>query len=61
VLVDQRIDQFTPVTLEDGEGSFLVRAHQPRLSDDIGAEDRRQPPLYSFLRQSLAPRVGTRG
>jgi hypothetical protein len=58
---DQRIDQFTPVALENGEGFFLVRAHQPRISDDIGAKDRRQPPLYPFLRQSLAPREEKRG
>jgi hypothetical protein len=56
VLVDQRIDQFTPVALENGEGSLLIRAHQPRISDDIGTEDRRQPPLYPFPGQSLAPR-----
>src|SRR5215471_10223232 len=52
VLVDQRIDQFTPMALENGERLFLVRAHQPRIFDDIGAEDRRQPPLYAFLHQS---------
>jgi hypothetical protein len=56
VLVDQRIDQFTPMALENGERPFLVRAHQPRIADDIGAEDRRQPPLYPFLRHARAPR-----
>jgi hypothetical protein len=56
VLVDQRIDQFSSVALESGERSFLINAHQPRISDDIGAEDRRQPPLYPSLRQSSAPR-----
>jgi hypothetical protein len=44
------------VALENGEGSFLVGTHQPRISDDIGAEDRRQPPLYPFLRHAPAPR-----
>src|SRR5215813_10043692 len=39
VLVDQRIDQLTPVSLEKGEGFFLVRSHQPRIADDIGAQD----------------------
>ena len=58
VLVDQRIDQFTPMALEDGERPFLVRAHQPRIPDDIGAEDRRQPPLYPFLHQSPPPLTG---
>src|SRR6516165_8993255 len=52
VLIDQRVDQFTPVRLESGERLFLVRPHQPRIFDDIGAEDRRQPPLNPFLRQS---------
>jgi hypothetical protein len=56
VLVDQRIDQFTPMSLENGKGLFLVRAHQPRIADDIRAQDRRQPPLYPFLRHPPAPR-----
>jgi hypothetical protein len=56
VLADQRIDQFTPMALENGEGSFLVGTHQPRISHDIGAKDRRQPPFYPFPGQSLAPR-----
>ncbi len=40
VLIDQRIDQFTPMTFENGERLLLVRPHQPRIFDDIGAEDR---------------------
>ena len=56
VLVDHRIDQFALVSLENSEGFFLVRAHQPRIADDIGAQDRRQPPLYPFLRHRPAPR-----
>ena len=59
VLVDQRVDQFAPMALQSGERLFLVRPHQPRIFDDIGAEDRRQPPLYPFLLHAPAPRVGT--
>ena len=41
VLGDQRIDEFAPIAFENNEGSFLVRAHQPRIPGDVGAEDGR--------------------
>ena len=56
VLGDQWIDEFAAIAFEQGEGSLLVRAHQPRLSDNVGAEDRRKPPFYPFLCHSPAPR-----
>ena len=61
VLGDQWIDQFAPIAFEGGEGSFFVRAHQPRISGDVGAEDRRQPPLYPFLSHCAVPREATQG
>src|SRR5262249_41873124 len=56
VLGNQRIDEFAAIAFEKGEGSLLVRAHQPRISDNIGAEDRRKPPFYPLFGQSPAPR-----
>ena len=55
VLGDQRIDQLAPIAFENGEGSFLVCAHQPRIAGDIGAEDRRQPPLDAFFHHDVLP------
>jgi hypothetical protein len=52
VLVDQRVDQFAPMALQCDERLLLVRPHQSRIFDDIGAEDRRQPPLYPFFRHA---------
>jgi hypothetical protein len=56
MLGDQRIDQFTPIAFEGGQGSLFVGPHQPRISGDIGAEDRGQPPLYRFLSHRTVPR-----
>jgi hypothetical protein len=55
VLGDQRIDQFAPIAFESGEGSLLVRSHQPRIAGDIGTEDCRQPPLDAFFRHDALP------
>ena len=60
VLSDQRIDEFAPIAFQGGEGPFFVRTHQPRISGDIGAEDRRQPPLYPFSHGPF-PREDTQG
>src|SRR6516164_7790983 len=46
------------MALENSERLFLVRTHQSRIFDDISAEDRRQPSLYPFLRQSPPPLSG---
>jgi hypothetical protein len=61
MLVDHGVNQFAPVALQNGERLFLVRTHQPRIFDHIGAEDRRQPPLYPFLRHASAPRLAPSG
>jgi hypothetical protein len=54
VLGDQWIDELAPIAFEKGEGSFLVRAHQPRISGNVGAEDCRQPPLNAFFRHDAS-------
>src|SRR4029077_1439418 len=40
VLSDLRINELTAQRLEAFERTFLVRPHQPRISRDIGGEDR---------------------
>jgi hypothetical protein len=55
MLVNQWVDQFTAMALQTRERPFLVHAHQPRISDDVGAKDRRQPPLDAFFRHDALP------
>jgi hypothetical protein len=55
VLGDQWIDQLAPIAFEDGEGTLFVRTHQPRISGNVGAEDRRQPSLDAFNRHDALP------
>jgi hypothetical protein len=55
VLPDFRVDQFAPDRLQRHEGAFLILAHQPRITGDIGREDRRQPPLDASLRHYALP------
>ena len=42
MLGDLRVDQLAPDRLQPRERAFLVRAHQPRIADDIGRHDCRQ-------------------
>jgi len=52
---DLGIDQFASDRLQRSEGAFLVGAHPPGITGDIGGEDRRQPPLDSLSAQCLLP------
>src|SRR5271163_2429388 len=45
MLCDRGIGQLTPDRLQRNERAFLVRAHQPRISRDIGHQDRCRPAL----------------
>ena len=42
VLGDLGVDQFAPDRLQRRERAFLVGAHQPRIADDIGRQNRRE-------------------
>ena len=55
MLADLRVEELAAMRLEALVCALLVRPHQPRILDDIGAEDCRQPPLDPFLRQYFAP------
>ena len=39
VFLDLRIHEFAAVRLEVVKRAFLIRAHQPRVTGDIGGED----------------------
>ena len=57
---NRRIDQFTPQGVQPGEGPGLVDAHEAGISDDIGRQDRRKPPLEAFFRHvDRSPRPTT--
>ena len=43
------------IAFENGEGAFLVRAHQPRISGNVGAKNRRQPPFNALFRHERPP------
>ena len=45
MLLDLGVGDFAPDRFERKQGPFLVRTHQPRIGDDIGGQDRRQPSL----------------
>src|SRR6516165_2321691 len=49
MLADFRLDDLAPTGYEAPMGAFLVGGHQPRISDDIGSENRRQPALETRL------------
>ena len=48
---DPGIDQFAPDRLQRRKRAFLVGPHQPRIADNIGGQDRRQPPLDPLFAQ----------
>jgi hypothetical protein len=54
VLGDQWIDELAPIAFENGEGSFLIRTHQPRIPGNVGAEDGRQSPFNAFFRHDAS-------
>ena len=54
VLGDHRVGEFAPDRLEGGKRALLVLAHQPRVSGDIGRQNRRQPALDPLLAHVLA-------
>jgi hypothetical protein len=56
---DPRIDQFAPDRFQRRKRAFLVRAHQPRIADDISGQNRRQPPLDPLFAQSSLPAAAT--
>ena len=45
VLRQSRVDKLAPQRLESSVRTFLVRAHEARIANNIGAEDRCQSPL----------------
>jgi hypothetical protein len=48
MLRDLGVNQGAAVTLELGECSFFVSAHQAAVSGDIGRQDGCEPALYAF-------------
>ena len=44
-----RIDQLARQAFSARERAVLVGAHQPAVADDIGGQDRREPPLDPLL------------
>ncbi len=52
--LDQFIDNFA-ISLEGGEGRFLVLAHEPGVPNHIGREDRGETTLDAFSRHRPFP------
>src|SRR5215831_12454756 len=56
VLADLRIDQLSAMRFQAFERAFLVRSHQPRVTRDIGGEDRGETPLDGLFHSLPQPR-----
>jgi hypothetical protein len=44
-----RVDQFTPQGIQTRESTRLINAHEARVADHVGRQDRRKPPLKALL------------
>src|SRR5271169_395195 len=51
-----REDQFASDRFQRGKRAFLVGVHQPRITNDIGGQDRRQPTFCAIRHCSTSPR-----
>jgi hypothetical protein len=49
MLLDSRVCKLASQLLQRGEGAFLIRPHQPRITGDVGRQNRREPPLNPCL------------
>jgi hypothetical protein len=47
---DRRIDQLAPQIIQPGQSARLVHAHEARITDHVGGQDCRKPPLQAPLR-----------
>ena len=52
---DRRLQQFTAVSVEPGECSFLVDTHEPAIAGDIPRQNGRKPPLDTLFGHRHAP------
>jgi hypothetical protein len=52
---DERIDEFLAVGFQRRERTLLVRAHESRVADDIGGDDRSKMTLYRRRRHNRDP------
>jgi hypothetical protein len=58
MLGNLRIDHFGAERLEPAEGALLVRLDQPRVTRNIGGQDRRQLALDPLALHNASPRLG---
>jgi hypothetical protein len=57
MLLDHRVGEFAAQHLQPFERALLVDANEPRVADDIGCQDRRQPALYPRFTHFLPGRT----
>jgi hypothetical protein len=43
------VDQLTPQGIQARESTRLIEAHEARVTDHVGRQDRRKPPLKALL------------
>ncbi len=55
MLLDLEIGDLAPEDLQRGKCAFLIRAHQTRITGDVGRQDRREPPLDPCLHHRSRP------
>jgi hypothetical protein len=55
VLGDAGFDQLAEQRIKPLERTFFVSTHQPRVADNVGCDDRRQPSLDAILDHGLLP------
>ena len=54
------VEHGLPVLFQRGERAFLVGAHQARITDHVGGEDRREFAIDAFFGHLAKPReIGT--
>src|ERR1700730_2737310 len=46
---NRRVDQLTPQGIQTRESPRLIDAHEARVTDHVGRQDRREPPLKALL------------
>src|SRR5207253_217499 len=54
MLLDLGVEEHPADSLQRGQGAFLIDAHQPRITRDIGGQDGRQPTFDTILAHVLA-------
>jgi hypothetical protein len=55
MLLDFGIDKGAPVDLQLSQRAFLIGAHEPAVSSDIGREDRCEPSFRTLFSQGRTP------